>query len=68
MNKKIIGNADVTESISLEEIPYLLETYTDHLEKLFEVNLRSYDGSGSRGHTTKETAIEFWNQAQEEEQ
>ena len=55
-----IGNANVTKSIELDEIIYLLEDYTEHLEKTFEVNLRTYDGSGFHGHTVMQTAKEYW--------
>jgi len=60
LSKKEIGNADVIPVIALDEIIYLLEDYTEHLEKLFEVNLTSYDGSGTHGHTIMQTAKEYW--------
>lgn len=60
LNKKVIGNADVIPVIPLDEIVYLLEDYTEHLEELFEVNLTSYDGSGFHGHTVMQTAKEYW--------
>jgi len=57
LNEKVIGNADVIRVIPLDEIVYLLEDYTEHLEELFEVDLKSY---GTHGHTIMQTAKEYW--------